>query len=271
MPIVPIPSLSDPRVAPYRNLKDRDLAREGDRFIAESEHVVRRLIESDFPIESVLLEERRAEEIAPLVPPGIPIYVAPKSLMTQILGFKFHSGVIACARRKPSATLEQIASAPDATIVVCPDLNNAENLGSIIRIASGFGASGILLGPHCVDPFWRLSIRVSMGNVFKLPIVRSNDLISDLHRLYRDFAVETFATILDESAESLENVQRPPKIALLFGGEAHGLAPEVVAACRRRVTIPMKLGTDSLNVSVTAGIFLYHFTHRTPISTSIVS
>jgi len=135
MPIHSIDSFADPRVAPYRNLKDRDLAREGDRFIAESEFVVRRLIDSDFPIESVLLEDRRVEEIALIVPPHVPIYVAPKSLMTQIIGYKFHSGIIACGRRKPPATLEQIAAPPDATIVVCPDLNNAENLGSIIRIA----------------------------------------------------------------------------------------------------------------------------------------
>jgi TrmH family RNA methyltransferase len=49
-------------------------------------------------------------------------------------------------------------------------------------------------------------------------------------------------------------------MALLLGGEAQGLSPEIVRACDRRVTIPMKLGTDSLNVAVAAGIFLYHFT-----------
>ena len=42
--------------------------------------------------------------------------------------------------------------------------------------------------------------------------------------------------------------------------EAQGLGPEWLAHCHRRVTIPMKLGTDSLNVAVAAGIFLYHFT-----------
>ena len=68
------------------------------------------------------------------------------------------------------------------------------------------------------------------------------------------------ATVLDESAEPLASAGRPAKFALLFGGEPQGLGPEYVAACDRRLTIPMKMGTDSLNVAVAAGIFLYHFT-----------
>src|SRR4051794_23630760 len=52
-----ITSLDDPRIAPYRNLKDRDLAGAGDRFIAEGGHVVQRLMQSDYPVESVLLAQ----------------------------------------------------------------------------------------------------------------------------------------------------------------------------------------------------------------------
>ena len=63
MNLQPIASLDDPRVAAYRNLKDRDVAAEGDRFIAEGEHVVRRMLASDFPVESLLLAERRVAEI----------------------------------------------------------------------------------------------------------------------------------------------------------------------------------------------------------------
>src|SRR5205085_8350575 len=55
MPVHPVNSLDDPRVAPYRNLKDRELARQGGRFIAEGEHLIRRLLASDYKTESVLL------------------------------------------------------------------------------------------------------------------------------------------------------------------------------------------------------------------------
>src|SRR5688500_2722596 len=131
-----IDNLDDPRVWHYRDLKDRALDRSGRWFIAEGEHVVRRLLVSDFPVESVFLSEKRAAEIVPLVPAGVPVYVAPKVLMEQVLGFKFHSGVIACGRRKPRATIDDvIPRARDRlTLVACPDLSNVENVGSMVRL-----------------------------------------------------------------------------------------------------------------------------------------
>ncbi|WP_428939045.1 TrmH family RNA methyltransferase [Fontivita pretiosa] len=259
-----IDSLDDPRIVHYRNLKDRELAREhGGRFIAEGEHVVRRLLTSDYPVESVLLAARRAEEIAPIVPESVPVYVVPDAMMQQILGFRFHSGVIACGRRKPLPTLDEAMSRMGtcATIVVCPEINNTENLGGLMRIAAAFGADALILGPRSCDPFYRQAIRVSMGAVFSLNIARSGDLIADLRALKERYNVQRVATVLDEQAEDLAGIRlRPPRIAVLFGNEAQGLPPELLAECDRKITIPMKLGTDSLNVMVAAGVILHHLT-----------
>jgi tRNA G18 (ribose-2'-O)-methylase SpoU len=68
------------------------------------------------------------------------------------------------------------------------------------------------------------------------------------------------ATVLDESATPLMQFSRAQKLGVLFGNEAQGLDADVVALCDHRITIPMSLGTDSLNVSVAAGIFLYELT-----------
>src|SRR5438128_3973153 len=99
-----IESLDDPRVWHYRDLKDRALDRSGRWFIAEGEHVVRRLLATDFEVESVFLSEKHVEEITPLVPEPVPVYAASPRLMEGVLGFKFHSGVIACGKRKPPQT-----------------------------------------------------------------------------------------------------------------------------------------------------------------------
>jgi len=66
--LIPIRSLDDPRIAPYTRLKERDLAREGARFIAEGELVVRRLLTSSFGVASLLLADHRVDQIAPLAP-----------------------------------------------------------------------------------------------------------------------------------------------------------------------------------------------------------
>ena len=77
MPVIPVQSLDDPRLAPYRNLKERELAREGDRFIAEGENLVKRLLVSRLKTESVLIADRHVAELSPLVPADIPLFVAP--------------------------------------------------------------------------------------------------------------------------------------------------------------------------------------------------
>ena len=275
MPTVSVPTLDDPRLAPYRNLKDRELAREGDRFIAEGEHVVRRLLASDFPVESLLLSRRRADETAPLAPPDVPVYVVDDPIVHQVVGFKFHSGVMGIGRRKAGMSLHgfmtavrsrgstELAEVKRLTLVVLPDVANTENLGSLLRISAAFGADGIVLGQHCCDPFWRQSIRVSMGAVFSLPILRSGDLLADLRALREDHAFELAAAVVDPGAQPLAASHRRDRLALLFGNEAQGLSSEYIRACDRPVTIPMYLGTDSLNVAVAAAVFLYHFTKET--------
>src|SRR3954468_24847974 len=123
MPILPVTSLTDPRVALYRNLKDRDLDRSGRWFISEGEYLVRRLLASDFPVKSVFLADRRAAEMAPLVPADVPVYVAPQPVMEGVLAFKSPSGVLACGRRKPPLPLDQVVpkDRDRLTLVVCPD------------------------------------------------------------------------------------------------------------------------------------------------------
>jgi tRNA G18 (ribose-2'-O)-methylase SpoU len=256
-----IESIDDPRIAAYRNLKDRELAREGGRFMAEGELILRRLLASDYPVESVLLAERRAAEIGPLVREHVPVYVAAEQVLRQIIGYKFQSGVPAVGMRKPFLPMDQMpfVHQRQAMLVICPEIASAENMGSLIRIAAAFGADAMVLGERCCDPFWRQSIRVSMGTIFSLPLVRSQNLLEDLRRLKTDWQFELIATVLDNWAEPLGRARRGDRIGILFGNEAQGLDCASIAACDRRVTIPMRRGIDSLNVAVSAGIVLHHF------------
>lgn len=262
--LIRVQSLDDPQLAPYRTLKERELAREGDRFIAEGEQLVKRLLASRFQTESVLLAERHVDGFSRIVPEHIPVYAAPASVVDQIVGFKFHSGVMAVGVRGASPKLDDVMVGgvdQRTTLVICPEIEKTDNLGAMIRVAAAFGADAMILGERSCDPFFRQSVRVSMGTVFFLPIVRSDNLSRDLRRLREEFGVKLIASVLGDDAESLETVRRrPPRLGLLFGNEAQGLARAWLDLCDHRVTIPMKHGTDSLNVAVAAGVFLYHFT-----------
>jgi tRNA G18 (ribose-2'-O)-methylase SpoU len=83
-----------------------------------------------------------------------------------------------------------------------------------------------------------------------------------LRRLREEWGVELAATVLDAEAEPLDRARRAGRVGVLFGSEAQGLDAQWVQACDRKVTIPMQWGTDSLNVAVATGVFLYHFTRE---------
>ena len=259
-----IQSLEDPRVAPYRALKDRELRAADGRFVAEGRNVVLRLIASRYEVESVLVSDRYADALAADVPANVPLYVAADEVINQTIGYRFHQGCLAVGRSTAigdvDALLSKLDGTAQATIVVAHELNNTENLGAIVRIAAGFGAAGVILGPRTADPFYRQAIRVSMGTVFSLPLAQSDDLIADLAKL-RQRGFQSLATVIDGAAEPLSGVRTGERTAVVLGSEAHGLDAQTIRACDRTVTIPMKLGTDSLNVSIACAVFLYHLSN----------
>jgi tRNA G18 (ribose-2'-O)-methylase SpoU len=260
MPLVPIDSIDDPRLDPYRQLKMIVPVRRQGLFIAEGDKLAERLLESGHETLSLLVAENHAARIAARTPPEVPLYVVRADQIEELVGFNFHRGVLACGRRRPGPPLaEFLASRPGRlTFVVCPDVQDPENLGAIIRLSRAFGVDGLVLGGQCANPFSRRVLRVSMGTVFRLPLFDCLDL-SQAFAEFHQAGVQTAATVLDPTAETLAGSVRPERFALLFGSEGHGIAPQWIEACDRRLTIPMQGGTDSLNVAVAAGIFLHHF------------
>ena len=261
MPTICIDSLDDSRIEVYRDLKMKNLQRDGRFFIAEGKKVVERLIESDYQTASVFISKKRLHDWESKVPPEIPLYVAEQEVLSKLVGFDFHVGVVGCGIRLPSPSLESLLpiDAERLTVVACPNCDNPENMGAIVRICAAFGIDALLLGQGCCDPFTRRVIRVSMGTLFNLPLIETRDLASDLLRLKREWKFELAATVLDADAELLETAHRSSRFGLLMGNEDAGLEKLWTDLCSRKLTIPMCRGTDSLNVAVTAGIVLHHF------------
>lgn len=228
----------------------------------EGRFVVERLLASDFEVDSVLVDERHADSITALISEETRLFVCPDDWVEHIVGFKFHRGVLACGRRRPSLSLQDVFSQDRArrTLVICSEVQDPENMGGVLRNCAAFGVDAVLFDQNCVDPLARRVIRVSMGNVFKLPLIQCPDLPTAAQQLREDFGVQLAATVLDTTAEALETARRPDRFALVFGSEGHGLANKTSEMCDRRITLPMQRETDSLNVATATGVFLYHFT-----------
>jgi tRNA G18 (ribose-2'-O)-methylase SpoU len=249
-----VTDFADPRLDDYRDLKDRARRATGDTFIAESEPVVRKLIESALPVLSILVTAPHLARLEPALPPGVPVYVAPQSLLDAVAGFPVHRGCLAIGQRAARPSIPPAAR----TVVVLEDLVDVDNVGAAIRNAAAFDADAVVLSPRSADPFYRKAIRVSMGTVFSIPIVRCQAWPQDLVELCRTHRLTPVGAVLDEDAVPLSSFSWPERVALLFGAEGPGLGAPARALCQNLVTIPMaRAKADSLNVATATGIFLH--------------
>jgi tRNA G18 (ribose-2'-O)-methylase SpoU len=266
MPLIPISSADDPRLAIFRALPKSTLAQESGLFITEGDKVTERMFTSRYEPESLLVEPQFAEKYERLARPDLPIYMVPHEVMLQTVGFPFHRGVVGSGRRVVLPKPQEVIPATDmpCLIAICPETQDPTNLGTILRTALALGVDALLLGPTCADPFSRRVIRVSMGAALRLPLARLDPLEETLVAVRDELQIELCATVLDPSAEPLTGFQRANRAALLFGSEGHGLPDAAIQVCQRRVTIPMPPSTDSLNAAVAAGIFLHYFSQLAP-------
>jgi len=254
-----IDSLDDPRVAIYRNLRDRTLRGESI-FVTEGAVLTRRLLASRYEAESLLVTEEFCDEFQNLAP-QVPLYVAAKKLLLEIVGFPFHRGVLGAGRRGPGLELAELMAGRDPhaplKMIVCPEITKPENMGLIFRSAGALGLDAVLLGQRSCDPFSRRCLRCSMGGVFDLPWVKSTDVLADLHQAKQQYGLQLWAAVLGPQAHRLDQVDWPDRVGLLIGNEFEGLHADCLALCDRQITIPMQPGVDSLNMGVAAGIFMY--------------
>lgn len=261
MPEFLIESLEDPRLDPFRDLKQH-AGRPQETFVAEGEKLVLRLLDGPCRTESIVCTAAARDRLHGQLPADVPIYVIPTPMISRLIGFQFHRGVLACGQRPAEMSLESLCRMGQARqrrlLVLCPELRDPANLGTIIRTAASFGACGLVAGRKGTDPFSRRVLRTSMGAVLRLPVIQTDDWNAVLD-IVHSFGFESIATVLDVAAERLGSAPQPERAAVLLGNEDAGLDDELVARCRRRVTLPMAAGVDSLNVAVAAGIVLHHF------------
>ena len=272
-PIV-ITSIDDPRVAVFRDVRDADLRGRDGLFMAESELVIRRLIQSPHRLHSLLLSPEKFERLrmalAPLVN-RVPMYVAELKLMHEIAAFHIHRGVLAAGFRllPEQLNLETALSHlradphnvtridPHVTLLVAEGMTNVDNMGALFRNGAAFGVNGIVLDPACCDPLYRKAIRVSMGHVLSIPYAVSDDWPSDLGRLKHEWGVTLIAAESNEHALPLWQMPKSKRTAIVFGSEGHGLSPQALQHCDAICVIPMSNQVPSINVSVASAVMLY--------------
>ncbi|MPY95763.1 MAG: RNA methyltransferase, partial [Acidimicrobiia bacterium] len=259
----PVGDAADPRLAPYLGLRDparrRDLEAATGVFVAEGWKAVARLLDSGLTVRSVVVATERGERVQDELPEpeaDLPLLLVPRPVLDGVAGFAVHRGVLALAERPPALDWRHLASRARRLLVV-EAVNDQANLGSLFRTAAGLGVDGVLLCPKACDPFYRRTVRVSLGASFLLPSARASPWPAALDELARDGW--TVAALTPQGALDLHDsaLAAADRVAVLVGSEGDGLSARARRAATHQVAIPMAPGTDSLNVTVAAAIALW--------------
>jgi len=261
-----IDSLELPELQPYRTMRLQREHRQQGIFVAEGEKVVRRLLNSNFIVLSVLVPETWVTALAPVLQArseDIPVFVAPKGVLESMTGFSMYQGLLAVGKIPRNPSLDEVLAlgARPWLLAAADGLSNAENVGVLARNAAAFGAHALIIGETSGSAFLRRAVRSSMGAVFRLPVLEPANLVETLGELRRR-GIRCVAAHPRARGRTLPEADLAGDCCVVFGSEGEGLSATVLAACDEALSIPMSPGVDSLNVASAAAAFLYEATRQ---------
>ncbi|HBA50302.1 MAG TPA: 23S rRNA (guanosine(2251)-2'-O)-methyltransferase RlmB [Lachnospiraceae bacterium] len=166
---------------------------------------------------------------------------------------------ILCVLKRPQYSLEKLLNIPAPLFLVLENLQDPGNLGTIVRTGEGAGVTGIIMGAGTADLYNPKTIRATMGSVFRVPFVCTEDLGQAVARL-RENGVRVYAAHL-EGERYYDSFSFREGTAFLIGNEGAGLSAELASRADSYLKIPMEGSVESLNAAVTASILMYEV-HR---------
>lgn len=284
-----ITSLDDPRIADYRNVRDADLRGGGGLsplgpagtpnklFMAESEPVIRRLIESRrYAIKSLFVSDEKWESLRAGRPhspdsmpcfaaSGTPVYVGTLDLLRAVAGYRHHGGALAAGIRPspaeldPARLLAPLENEQRFCTLLVEGVTHVDNIGGIFRNAAVFGAAGVILDSTCADPLFRKAIRVSMGHVFNVPWGIAPSLSETIVVLRERCGASIIAAESCERAVTIDRFPFPPRCAIVVGAERQGISSATLSLADYIIEIPMARADTPLNVAVASAVVLHEW------------
>ncbi len=239
----------------------RRVERAGSYFVVEGILAIERLLALPaWRVRTLALLPKVADRLAArLATTDAPVAVADEAVLREVVGFDLHRGALASVDReapRPAADLLR----PGGLLLAAEGVNDHENLGALYRNAAAFGALGVLLDDTSADPFYRRSVRVSLGNVLAVPTGRLGPLPAGLEALHHLGATTIALTPAgDRDLRDLDRAELGTgPVVVLVGAEGPGLTAPTLAAATHRLRISMAPDVDSLNVATAAALALHH-------------
>lgn len=186
---------------------------------------------------------------------GTEVYIVRDDLFSAMCETVTPQGVLAVVRQPKTDYEKLINKEGSIKLLVLEDIQDPGNLGTMVRTAEAAGISGIIMSKGTVDIFSPKVTRSTMGSVFRVPFMYTENLCETLDLLRKD-GIEVYAAYL-HGGVPYEEVAYSERAAVLIGNEGNGLSEEAVAHASRNVYIPMAGEVESLNAAIAAALMMF--------------
>lgn len=182
------------------------------------------------------------------------VEIVKTDIFNKMCDTKTPQGIL-CVVSMPEYHLDEMLETDEGLFLILEDIQDPGNLGTIVRSGEGAGLSGIIMSSHTVDIFNPKTIRATMGSIYRVPFIYTDDL-ADAVRIVKNAGIKTYAAHLaGKTAYDKENYRGAS--AFLIGNEGNGLSRETADLADLYVRIPMLGEVESLNAGVAAALFMY--------------
>jgi TrmH family RNA methyltransferase len=247
-----ITSAANPAIALVRSLDRRDRRAAEGAFVVEGLRGVRDALLSGAAPRLVLVRqgsEAMLDDLPPL-PTGTSVRLVAAPLFDRLSQVETPQGVLAVF---PLPNLQPNLATAAPLVLVLDRLRDPGNLGSLLRAAAGAGVAAVYLAPGSVDPWNPKAVRAGMGAHLRIPLLPLDDIA--LRELAARLPQRVVARA--DAATRYDAIDWTGPSALVIGGEASGVGPDMAGWGTTAAAIPLAPGVESLNAAVAGGVILF--------------
>ena len=247
-----ITSVQNTRVKGWAALLEKKQRDRSGSFLIEGVHLVQEALAEEAELECIVYDVVRGwpEELAQT--DAVERVAVSRQIMARCTGTDTPPPVFAVARKRQPDS--EALFREGAIVVVLDAVQDPGNVGTIIRSADAVGADAVVLGRGCVDLYNPKTVRSTMGSLFHLPVIEG-DLLELLPEA-RSRGARLIGTSL-QAEKSCYSQDWKPATWVVMGSESRGLSSEVQALLDDTVRIPMRGGSESLNVAMATTVLLF--------------
>ncbi|MCU1252500.1 MAG: methyltransferase [Edaphobacter sp.] len=226
----------------------------GGMVAIEGDHLLEEALRSGMVLKTVFVSERR--EVPKIVPRGVEVMRLTEEVFGSVVETQSPQGVAALLVPPVWALDDVMGKASASLILIAVGLQDPGNLGTLLRSAEAFGATGVLTTPGTVSAWNQKALRASVGSVFRVPVVAAT--ASEIEEL-KQRGLRLMGAVGSDGADVMaaQEMDFTAGCAVMIGNEGSGLGTDWISMCDAQVTIPCPGAVESLNAAVAGSLLLY--------------